>query len=502
MQAAVFPSCSRRLGGVGGHRQIPQEVEAIHRMARAGELAPEAAERQLNSYLLAIGHSDHRLVMPITDAPHHTLLPDLGNVLHRILCRQPLRCALSSVLEQAIPSIRAAPRPIAFADSQDVLLNLALAMLLGTYSGGTIKRPLFHTRARVFQRVHALLVAPREDQTAFCRAHSAVILLAAMEYAARVMPAYMPAQVAFLQERDPATSPSFRRIPPICDELRQTLDEDGAAEWPAVQAWCLAAVERISRLKKSVGLAAPRDPQPDLPVLQQQAPSALAAYWAVPRLQGGSPHEYHLLGQGLGLHGRIIQHIQQREVQVYPLPGNLRRLQLDAVASMRARSSTQAFLRTRHFVCTHCILHAKAPQHAQRLRLDTIRQVLVCSTCLNTDLLSVDMIGRVLRHKGQSYFLCPSCVSIRHFAGQEDSRVWFADGQCRHRPAATQAPPARAPCDFCSLSSGACQAWRVDHLTGQMVSFAFCQRHAPSPAELQQCANARQLASRYCNRGI
>lgn len=467
-------------------------------MARAGDLAPDAAERQLNTYLLAVharGPGARRLVMSITDAPHHTLLPDLGNVLHRILCRQPFRCTLSSVLEQTIPSIRVPPRPIAYEDSQDVLLNLVLAMLLGTYAGGTIKRPLFQTRASLFRAVHALLTAPREEQTAFCATHSPVILLAAMEYTARVLPAYMPSQASFLQERDPAAATSFRRIPPICDELRQALDEDGASTWPAILAWCQAAMERISRLKKSVGMAMPRDQQPDATLLQQR-PSALAAYWAVPRLHGSS-HEYHLLGQGMGLHGRVIQHIQQREVQVYSLPDNLRRMQLDAVARLRTRSSTQAFLRTRHFVCTHCILQTKTP-HAQRLRLDTIRQVLVCSTCSNMDLLSIDMVGRVLRHKGQSFFLCPRCVSIRPFEGQQDSRVWFED-ECEHRP-----PPhpahSRPPCHFCTAPNAACQVARVDHLTGRMVPFAFCQRHVPSPAELQQCANARQLSTRYCQK--
>lgn len=468
-------------------------------MARAGELAPDAAERQLNSHLLAAsarGHVATALILPVTDAPHHTLLPDLGNALHRILCRQPFPCSLSSVLEQSIPSVRLPPRPATYQDSQDVLLNLVLALLLGTYAGGAVKRPMFDTRVRVFARIRGLLTSSPEEQTGFCRKHPAVILLAAMEYVARIVPALMPAQAAFLHERDPSTAASFRRIPPICDELRQTLDEAGGTDWAQIQSWCAAAVERISRLKKSVGLAAPREAGADLSALQR-SPGDLPAYWTVPLLRG-SAHEYHLLGQGLGLNGQLLHHIQQRDVQVRALPPNLHRQQLAAVGEVQAKSTTTAFLKTRHFICSHCILHTK-PSHAQHLRLDTIRQSLVCSTCAKPDLLSIDMMGRVLRHRGQSYFLCPGCVSIQAYTSEEDAQVWFGSG-CRHK----QRPPApktRPPCDFCMAPSGACQVTRVDHLTGQMVAFAFCQRHAPSPADLQLCVNARQL-SKYRSKGI
>jgi hypothetical protein len=38
-------------------------------------------------------------------------------------------------------------------------------------------------------------------------------------------------------------------------------------------------------------------------------------------------------------------------------------------------------------------------------------------------------------------------------------------------------------------------ALRVDHLTGEMQEFHYCQRHAPRSETARMCVNARQMAS-------
>ncbi len=305
--------------------KLDREIEALHVLARTGAIPVDVAERQLNSYLLAVGeplpHIRPRLlVLPITDAPHHSLLPDLGYVVHRILSQAPLPGSLSGVLEQCLPSLRHTANAVTYEDSQDALLNLTLALLLGLYPGGAVKRPCFAARARLFARVHGLLTAPPERQTAFCRANAAVVHLACMEYVARVLPANIPSQTTFIHERDPSTVVYFRRIPALCDELRQALDSPDPPDWPHIQACAAVTVERVARLKKSGSLLQAREhgfapdhtllrPRPDLP-----------AYWSVPRLQGyPSPDEFRVLGHGLGLHGQLLWHIQ-REVQVPPDP--------------------------------------------------------------------------------------------------------------------------------------------------------------------------------------
>jgi hypothetical protein len=95
------------------------------------------AERQINTYLPTTGGPLVRapkelawLRLSIADAPHHSLLPDLGNVVSKALSRCPLPGSLSAVVAQSIPCLRHPPQPPPYTDSQDVLLNLALALLL------------------------------------------------------------------------------------------------------------------------------------------------------------------------------------------------------------------------------------------------------------------------------------------------------------------------------------------------------------------------------------
>ncbi len=167
---------------------------------------------------------------------------------------------------------------------------------------------------------------------------------------------------------------------------------------------------------------------------------------------------------------------------------------MDALARVGARGRAKTYIQTRHFLCQHCSLQHKSCQ-PPKLRLDTIRQTLICSICSNTDVLSIDMVGRVLRHKQQSFLLCPGCIKIRQYTGEGEIRAWFQEG-CQHVPVK---PTARRPqCQMCSEPANQHRVERVDHLTGEPRRFSFCQRHMPRPDELAHCLNARQLADRFC----
>jgi len=484
---------------VPDNASMNHDIAALHHLARTGAVSNDVADRQLNTYLLAVspvarGACRSRLVLPITDAPHFTQLPDLGTFLHRVLVRSPLPGSLSALLQYCIPWLRHSPRPLSFEDSQDVLLNLVLALLLGLYPGGSVKRPSFRVRSDVFYRVHTLLTSPRSAQSEFCMERQNILLLACLEYVARLMPLHMPAQTAFLASRDPAAMAYFRRIPAMCDELRLSLDERDGSDWQQVQDACAAAIERVSRLKKSNAAAQPRPLTIEPTVVRHSGPRA--AYWSAPYLLGSpSLDEFRLLGRELGLNGSLIHHIQQ-EIQVFPLPQNLRRLQLEALARTRVGASASAYLRTRHFVCTHCALMHKSVA-PPRLRLDTLRQRLVCSSCSSTELISVDMVGRVLRHRRNSFVLCPACSSIQAYQGEEAGALFWTKDGCEHQPPSKAGCRQREACSTCSEAASSNPVERVDHLTGQIRRFFFCQRHMPRHDELASCVNARQISA-YC----
>jgi hypothetical protein len=148
----------------------------------------------------------------------------------------------------------------------------------------------------------------------------------------------------------------------------------------------------------------------------------------------------------------------------------------------------------------HCMLSYKSEPVA-KLRLDTLALKLTCATCLHKDLIRVNMVGRVTRFRKQHFYLCPSCVSIQEYKGDPTEQIWpteALDGSistCSHRPAPRQSATSRRrqPCAICSEPASGHTVERVDHLTGEMRLFHYCQRHAPRYDAVAKCVNARQL---------
>lgn len=481
---------------------MDREVRALHQLARRGAIPCDVAERQINMYLAAAAHRSllrevppRWLLLPITDTPHHSLLPDLGGFTHNILARTPIPGALSTVLEQSIPSLRNTQKPCPFQDYQDVLLNLVLALLLGLYPGNTVKRPDFLVRSHAFAKIHALLTASRLRQSLFCRANQPVIVVACMEYVARVLPVHMPAQAAYLTGRDPSSPLFFRRLPLLCDEFRQSLDSPEAVRWPQLRAACANLIDKVARLKKAGSVPANRDPHLNHPSNNNppggHAGTSVMQHWEAPKLHGTKlSGEYRLLAQALGLNEPLLRAIQN-SVQIFALPPNLRALQEAALVRAGPGGTRSAYLSTRLMLCAHCIVAGKNVEQT-RLRLNTLTQRLLCSCCGRDELISVDMLGRVLRHKQQFFVLCPSCTTIHPYTGEQ---LWH-NAPCTHRTLQRRPkvqPKARHPCTICSEPTTMPPIERVDHLQGVMREFFFCQRHAPRPDALRHCKNARQL---------
>lgn len=511
--------------------RLDKEVAALHGLARVGRLPADAAERQINTYLLLHqraalpnGFPPGWFRMPLTDAPHHGLMPDLGQLIHQVLMREPLACALSQVIEQCIPRFRHATRPIQYVDSQPVLLTLVMGLLLGLYKGG-VKKPGFHTRAALFARLRALMTSPPEEQTSFCALHEPILLLACMEYMARVLPLHMPVHHRAITTADPAASAFYRRIPPLTDELRQWVDRDeaegGCPSWAEILAECSSRVERVTRLKRGApsaggapdtptdALSAPPPramptPHPSTPTQWRERPCPRTARscWDVPLVaRSASTDDFRLLGGTLELPGELIRRIQH-DVQVHALPANLREMQLEGLRARGRDRIRASFLQARWPVCMHCVAtlkppHATPPPRLQ-MRLDTLTQGLVCATCLGQQIVHINMIGRILVYFRTAFYLCPTCFTVQAYSGGHE-QPWLPQGGCQHHAhhVKTQLKNGRRrnACFVCNENALTHSLMRVDHLTGLMQEFHYCQRHTPRAEAARWCVNARQLAA-------
>lgn len=147
------------------------------------------------------------------------------------------------------------------------------------------------------------------------------------------------------------------------------------------------------------------------------------------------------------------------------------------------------------YLCMRCCLTHKTHTNP-RLRLDTLNQCLICAQCMHADLVKINLLGRVLRFRQQHFYFCPICTSIQQYQGQGE-QPWVASSKCIHQPPTSNAQLLRKKncCFICSEPALPHTIERVDHLSGKIVPFYYCQRHMPRPEALITCVNARQLAA-------
>ena len=182
--------------------ELNSEITELYDMARDGIISTDVAENQINTYLFAASYLQQypgfklpkQLMLSITDSPNQNTLLDIGYLIHRVLARDPIPCSLSALIEQCIPCFRHNNRSISYNDSQEPIINMVLGLLLGLYQGQT-RKPSFEVRVKIYGSCHNLLTQTKEIQTAFCKKHEDVLVLACMEYISRITPIYMPVQV-------------------------------------------------------------------------------------------------------------------------------------------------------------------------------------------------------------------------------------------------------------------------------------------------------------------
>lgn len=496
-------------------------MDTLHRLARVGRIAADVAERQINTYLLlpsslpssSTGIPCAWLRMPISDAPHHSWMPDLGDSIHRVLVHEPSTNALSLVIELCIQRFRHPARRISFTDSHHVLLVLVMGLLLGLYTE-PVKKPGFGVRACIFARLRGIMTTTPEQMAYFCSNIETLIIFACMEYMARVLPVYMPMHFYAISEGDPAVAAFYKRVSLLADEVRQWLDQDVCPSWAEIQSECESRMERIARLKRGGGILAgggghlqQSAPVPPLITARSAPPpptDVLMACWNAPKVGPRMPScdEFILFGVDMGIPGHIVQWIQQ-EVQVSPLPGNLREMQLKAI-SRRGRPRCRAsYMQTHWPICVQCLLTPRGsqsnPPKRLQMRLDTQSRTLVCASCLCPEIIYVNLLGRTMLHHKTTFYVCPVCITIQPYGGK-GQQPWMPDAvTCQHDQGRgggiTATPRRKRTCFICEENAHTVPMRRIDQLTGEMQEFHYCQRHTPRTEAANRCVNARQLAT-------
>lgn len=376
-----------------------------------------------------------------------------------------------------------------------VALCVLLGLLLGLYPKA-VRFPPFRVRVALYRRVHRLITG---GDAGFCARHPMLMALAFMEYCSHVVPAYMPAEEEVLAG-EPGIAGLFQGCGLVCDNFRQEVLVTGEEPWQAMDAYCAPHVERHLRACRSKG-ARPRGADAKVPGAQfcLEVPRVVPydAHLEDPthRLMGA---EMAFLGVGGGRHEHTAA--MQRLISTSPLPGNLRDLQLRALARRAGACERSAVSLATLHVCVACVLSGqsglvhsdrkKEPRARGECRLDVETGRLLCASCQGDCVVSVSALGRIVALRQCRYYYAPCCGAVRLYAATGEE---FTGTECRHGQAKGGGRGGRHRCELCPNLALAEGITRVDHLTGELRTARLCQRHTPHEDSLGMVVNWRQL---------
>jgi len=334
--------------------------------------------------------------------------------------------------------------------------------------------------------------------------------LALAEYACHVLPAFLPAECAALCAAH-SVDAFFSAGPPLFDVFRQDHVDSGSEPWSALSAAAQDAHERLTRVYRSKCRLPPQPRRAAQsshhPHLLAQSPGAvLLAALDAPLITRYPCHrdnedllreEYGALlgdpalGDAASLHALV---------RTAPLPGNIRRLQENALDAISQRCQRQARVRRTKHVCLLC--ERRGHRGKPRLCSKTFR--VVCQACEDdaASIAAIDMVGRIVTVQGRQLVLAPCCATVQEYAGNGRDLL---PGPCSHvvgkadpshqQPAhhGSAARKPRVACAICESQALPRGHETLDHVAARMATVHLCHRHTPPEEWLRRCANLRQF---------
>lgn len=482
-------------------------------------VARSVIEHRLNTFLaLPSLMREHALfqekpwmgMMLVEDCPSLENLPDLWMVFKDVLKyivnprrKYAVRNMLHHLFMQALPCFHQNNKNFQLDEYTPVVLNLVMALVLGTYKFAT-RKPHFMLRVKFFRLLHKLIAGGETGRAEFMTKYPSIVTLACMEYIAQVTPMFWPAEYEFLVGANHMGF-FFEKIPLLCDEFRVL---EVSTTWDELEARANIMIHKCSRTRRLHRFDIVEGNR-------KRTPCDVNVFLECPVIPASmNGRESGVLENNIEFH--LLSHAYQVPVdvlreghsvlQVFQLPANVKKIQMqslcDNISSVQLR-----YLNTRFFVCVSCA-YAKNVLHS-KFRLHIQYEKIVCSECMSPNVVSIDMIGRTLLFQNVTYVLCPVCCKVHSYQG--DKYSWMTDCQVpvlcneskgHHRHArkhienadASEKTVKHETCIVCLDNSVQTNVFeRVNLLTGELEKTAFCYKHQPSDYVLNLCVNVNQI---------
>ena len=466
--------------------EITQHIAKLHDLQNQGH----AMQSEIDRYWLALMMV--YVKSPLLDKlswqafvlnPAHVFtvhsLPDIGQHVRTLSTRHDSSDMMCRMIQYSLPYIK--HNRLTFAKFEDVptttLMHLVLIMMgmcLGIFNE-TSKKPVWRLRFRIVCYMHILLSqGTAYDLYTFCVSNMNLIRIAIVEYFVYYVQTHMPCEYEMLRYLFGMQT----NVGTICFQFqininyfRSTYMQTECLDWPDLNEKAHTIIEKCNRIcKGKPRMAQRRDKNkteakitpPDIVSQALQLPvfehMSYAMHWQ-PNLNIATM--------------KVLQGLQ-KSVQWNLLPANLTRLQCQQLHK-------SLFIDTNIFsqciMLHHCLgcrsVGSNSDQLSLNLRTDATGVVSCCVCKTSATVVSINLLGRLVKLKEKKYYLCPHCLGVHE---------WTSSG----REFASSCPRAVVPvtakpreCLLCDRLHNLNEFTVLDDKLGVMQHLSLCSRHMP-----------------------
>lgn len=352
--------------------------------------------------------------------------------------------------------------------------------------------------------LHVTTECSLQQQVEFMHKYSSLMRLCFMEYSINALLDWLPVErelffdsPTFSQHRMPMQS--YRTIVvATCDVFRQDNLVTGNEEWAALNAAASACIDRCIRVCKFKLFKLPEPVLKGPHLLPEQfVEEALHKHV---RLMGGADVALQVL-QGNEKQAYACS-VLQANLKVFALPECVAMQQMEAIDRLHSACSKRLVAAQQMSFCSLCCINGKSMQmdgggsgllHS-KLRYCCQTGRLSCITCPQGSVVTVNLVGVLLKICSTYFYLCPGCTMVRPWSseGGMDLCPWLllpstpqGGGTCKCSSSSSSASDGTSnkqqACMVCNSKSivprGSMLLPNVEEKT--ICRVHLCSRHAP-----------------------
>lgn len=498
-----------------------RQVEIDSYIYAALVLRDEATARRLRDYSGCISVVES-LRTPPEYTIHRDTLPDLGNIIRRVVFfsgNRPLEppsnnTPVYSLIYEALPNIKRTKQVKNKANTgkrpeEMHYVSAAVSVMLGTLLAlypNSAKAVKFERRCDIVEMLHGIQCLTQDAKVELLEKTPHLTKLCFMEYVPWFIKSYLPVEMKIISKSH-TTSNFLRLCPSICDMFRQDMSQIESLDIHKLDRLAAQAIERCTRLckfkmqrhefSKEVVLPYPSvvDKASFLRAMGYMTP--LGFMRGVRKVKNILPpaldttRDLHLLHPDAhDAQSILYASILQQHLQVFALPCNIREQQQRVVDQLYPNCSLLNTSARMFHVCMTCILQGKT--HRPTFRISLVSNKLQCNTCKNDfSVARIDMVGSVIYFGGRTIAMCTGCGSavMNHGDGV------ILSGKCARCSATAPHPDERrnAMCMRCTSVNTSMSLMLMDSSTMCMRQVVLCSKHAVSAALRDKIHDVSQL---------